>query len=181
MDFININNEINFDQNCWELNPHLIYITPYSELYALDNGGVRSSKMMWTIIAQRYPDEKANKFFRFGDKKIREMLSETYLKDVDKFWKDDLYKKCLESFPHDCLNSIQRSVLMKKKSLVKRGEFLDSVPYNLETMSKLDLAHSKSAKIYDEYDKLEERFLKSQAEARVKGGRKQSKAEKKEI
>ena len=51
----------------------------------------------------------------------------------------------------------------------------------METVKDLDMAHSKTSKIYEDYERVEEKFLAQKSSARVKGGRKQSKAETFEI
>ena len=47
-----------------------------------------------------------------------------------------------------------------------------------ETMKDLDNAFSKTSKIYENFEKIEERFLKHKTQSRIKGGRKESASEK---
>ncbi len=180
--FANLTADFTPTANWWELNPQMIYIAPYNKLYELDHTSDKSysSKQMWACYFMRDPDETENKFFRFGDEKIKEMLSETYFKEAD-WWDNEEFLACLETWPQDCLNAVQRSLLDSKQSLLRRGKFLKSQEYTMETVKDLDMAHSKTAKIYEDYERVEEKFLAQKSSARVKGGRKQSKAETFEI
>jgi hypothetical protein len=180
--FVNIATTFGADINFWELNPQLIFMPPFSRLYQMDGGGDHSSRLMWTVYFICDPDEKENKFFKFGRDRVQEMLEETYFNQgIAPDWEDPNYEDALEAYPDMCLSAVQRSFMMKKRALLKRGRFLEAEDYNRQSMKDLDLAHSKTAKIMDEYDKLEERFFAEQAQARVKGGRKQSKAEQHDV
>lgn len=168
--------------NWWELNPQMIYISPYSVLYEMDNTPNKeySSKQMWSCYYMRDPDEELNKFFRFGDEKIKEMLTETYFKEAG-WWDNEEFLECLERWPEDCMDAVQRSLLDAKMSLRRRGKFLKDQEYSMETIKDLDMAHSKTSKIYEDYERVEDKFLAQKKTARVKGGRSQSKSEKYDI
>jgi hypothetical protein len=176
---VNIKKEFSPDTDFWELNPHMTIIPPFSKAYqALSRD--ESSKLMWSVFFLREPDEEINKFFRFGEEKTIEILKETYVKEY-KFWNTPIFKECLEQYPEMCLNAIQRSFLLKKESLTKRAKFLNEAAYNFANMSKLDLAHSKTLSIYKDYEEVEKKFLAQKEDATLRGGRKLSKSEKREI
>ena len=179
--FIKVNSEFNPDVNFWELNPQLILMHPFSRLYSLDGGGEHSSRLMWTVYFVSDPDESENKFFKFGKVGIEEMLEETYFDNQPPDWTNEDYLACIKMYPEVCLTAVQRALMMKKRALLKRGEFLDQEEYTRESMRDLDLAHSKTAKILEDYEKAEEKFMAEQSQTRVKGGRNQSKAELNEI
>lgn len=180
--FVKVNTDFDPTVNFWDLNPQLIFMIPFNKVYALDGGGFLSSAYMWTVYFISDPDETVNKFFKFGRVKIQSMLEETYFKENKPNWQEEAYVDALEAYPEVSLNAVQRAFLLKKQHIVARAKFLNEQEYTLDTVAKLDLAHGKTSKILDEYDKIEEKFfLEKSKGARVKGGRKQSKSEKGEI
>jgi len=174
-----VNTDFSPDQNFWELNPQLIYMPPFHRVYQLDDGGTYSSKMMYCVVFVCEPDESVNKFFRHGRSKIESMLKETYFPEFD--FKDKLYLEVLESYSEICFDSVKKSFLDKKKSLKKLATFLNGLEYSLDNITKVTAAQSKIPKLYEEYERIEALFFATKGDHRIKGGRKQSKAERKEV
>ena len=179
--FVNVVSDFSTKANFWELNPQLILMQPFHKLYQLDGGAEQSSKFMWAVYFICDPDESVNKFFKFGKEGVQEMLEETYFKEESPDWNNTIYEECLEAYPEMCLTTIQRAFMMKKRALMKRAKYLNEADYNASSMKDLDSAHSKTAKIIEEYDKIEEKFFAELNKARVKGGREESKSERNEI
>lgn len=159
----------------WELNPHMRFITPFNKLIDKKD----SSKIMWCVSFICYPDEEDNKFFRFGREKIEEMLKETFYPELDT--EDELYNECINAFPDTALDSVQRALLIKKKSLQDRARLLDNTLYTLDNSKKLDDMHKNTVKFMEDYDMILDKYLTSKKTNIIKGGRRQSKAEKGEI
>lgn len=175
---VSLNKEYQPGANFWELNPQLILMPPFAGLYIQDNSKDKeySSKQMWCIFFMKEPDEDANKFFRFGEEKVKEMLTETWFQDAD-WWDNEMFKQCADAYPNMCLNAVERSFYSKKKMLEKLANFLEHADFDEDNVAKFVSAHSKIPKIYEEYEKIEEKFMKSKTSGRVKGGRQQTKAE----
>lgn len=177
--FTNINTNFTPDVNFWELNPQLIIMDTFDECYALDAGGIESSKIMWCVFFLSDPDGSVNKFYRQGKIKTKQTLSETYYPDVD--WDSELFKRLTQTYESVCLTSPQRALKDIIDLIVRRNDFLVNLEFDLDTMVKLDNALVKGTKIFDDYDKLKQRFLDSKDVARLKGGRKKSKSETGEV
>ena len=71
-----VNESIQYEnKNFWEVNPQLVYIPPFSELYNKDKSKnkEKSSKNMWCIFFMSDPDEDKNKFYRIPEKERLEI------------------------------------------------------------------------------------------------------------
>lgn len=177
-----INKDFDPTANFWDLNPQLILIPPFSQLYSTDGGGDYSSKLAWSVYFVSDPDENENKFFRLGNREeIQDVLAETYFKEQVPDFELEEYLNCVKAYPEVCLTSVQRAFMKKKRALLARGEFLDNTPYTSTTMKDLDYAHSKTVKIFEDYEKIENKFFAEKSKSRIKGGRSESKSEKREI
>jgi hypothetical protein len=174
-----VNESIQYDiKNFWEVNPQLVYIPPFSSLYATDKSKekTKSSKDMWCIFFMSDPDEEKNKFYRIPEKERLEMLKEVYNPEFDV--ENELVSECIIKYPSICLTAVERALKDEKDALAKRAVFLAKADYNYDTMKDLDNAFSKTSKIYENFEAIEERFLKQKNQSRVKGGRRESASEK---
>jgi hypothetical protein len=165
-------------KNFWEANPQLVYMFPFSALYEGDESKDKevSSKNMWCVYFMCDPDEEENLFYRMSVQERIDMLKVTYNPEFDEV--DELIALCVTSYPDICLNAVERALKNEKDALTKRADFLVKADYNFETMKDLDNAFSKTSKIYENFENIEERFLKHKSQSRVKGGRNESASEK---
>lgn len=174
-----VNESIQYDvKNFWEVNPQLVYIAPFNSLYATDKSKEKekSSKDMWCIFFMTDPDEEKNKFYRIPEKERLEMLKEIYHPAFKE--EDELIAECILKYPSICMTAVERALKDEKDALAKRAKFLASAEYDYGTMKDLDNAFSKTSKIYENFEAIEERFLKQKSHSRVKGGRRESASEK---
>lgn len=177
-----VNDSIRYeDKNFWEVNPQLVYMPPFSALYTSDKSKnkEKSSKDMWVIFFMNDPDEEKNKFFRIQEEKRLEMLMEVFHPKFN--IEDDLIKECSVEYPTLALSSVERALKAEKEALTKRASFLQTADYNYDTMKDLDNAYSKTSKIYENFEAIEERFMKQKNTSRVKGGRRETASERGEI
>jgi hypothetical protein len=177
-----VNESIQYEnKNFWEVNPQLVYMPPFSSLYSNDKSKnkEKSSKDMWCIFFMSDPDEEKNKFFRITEDKRLDMLKEVFHPEFDE--NDELILTCLNTYPHICLSSVERALKAEKEALAKRAKFLQEADYNYDTMKDLDNAYSKTSKIYENFEVIEERFMKQKNQARVRGGRRETASERGEI
>ncbi len=176
--FITIKKDTNPDLNFWELNPHLIYVKPFSQLYKSDKskGKVESSKTMWCIVWMTDPDEDVNRYYRLQEDLRMDTCKEFHPKFNDN---DPLTKECWDAYPVVCLTTIERVLKEEKEFLIKRSEFLRSQEYNFDTMKALDEARSKSKKLMEDYEITEKKFVEAkQKDVRIHGNRQQTAREK---
>jgi hypothetical protein len=176
-----VNKAIEYEtKNFWGVNPQLSFMKPFSDLYERDQseGKEQSSLDMWVIFFLSDPDEEKNKFYRIPEKERIDMLKDTF-HDID--LDDELIKECIDQYPAICLLSVERALKDEKDALSKRAKFLAKAEYDFETMKDLDNAYSKTSKIYENFEAIEQKFLTHREKSRVKGGRKESASEKGEI
>lgn len=187
------------DINYWELNPQVAYIEPFDRIYAVDDGGEASSKTMWAIFFMCDPDEEENLLYRL---KIndRKKAVEKYFPNID--WDNELLKEGLKEYPYQCLNTVQRALKSELDTLKDREELIRETErtmddymrhpdgsYILDKQNKpiwikgnaaqLDKMHGQTSKLYENIEKVIEKFMFQKAEdARIYGGRKPTIAEK---
>ncbi len=144
--FINIKKEFKPDQNFWELNPHLRFVKPFSELYGEDESKnkTNSSKTMWCIFYLSEPDEDINLYYRLGYDDILDICHK-FNKTFDET--NELVRECIATYPEVCLTVIERTLKVTKDLFKKRNSFLKEAPYDFETMTQIDNAISKTPKM----------------------------------
>jgi len=191
----NIKKDFSPDKNWWELNPQMIIMSPFSKLYDRDKskGKIKSSKTMWCVFFMSEPDEDINKFYRMPHEQRQQMLKDTYNEHFD--WKERLTEECLDIYPHICLSAVEMSLKEEIDSMVIRAKFITRESQDL-TLDKTEIVNgkaftvrgnalqienirSKTPKLLENYEKIKEKFLTQKAAAKVKGQRRQTKAEKK--
>lgn len=179
--FININKSFNPNSNFWDINPHLIYVKPFSELYNNDesNDKLNSSKDMWCILWLAEPDEDTSKYYRLPyDDRIEVCKEYNPMFNPN----NELIRECLSAYEYVCLTSIERILKEEKEALIKRAEFLRQAEYDFDTMKLLDEARAKSPQLWKNYEKAEKDFLQSKkVDARVYGKRELTLMERKEL
>jgi len=196
MAFAKLNKPINPDDDFWELNPWLKIHPPYNKLYK-EYSQELSSKYMIAIFLMCEPDEEANPFFRMDEEYRRNVIKEQYV-DID--WDDELVKECLESYPFDCMDTVERAFKEEKEQLKLRARFIKDTPITLDhtivdqddkgkkyavnvkgTATQLETIRKNTEAIYKQYEKIEDKFIKGKTSATARGGRRLTKSEKKEL
>lgn len=203
MSFTNIKKDFDPNQNFWEINPQLTMYKPFSRLYKRDKSKNReiSSKEMWMIMFLCDPDDSVNKFARIPYSERLAMLKEEYYEDFNE--EDEDIAECLDKYPAECLSAVERAFKEEVDSLVKRARFIKNSEYTFDdverdhngnvifisgkpmvrkgTATDLDRMRANTKKIYEQYEEVENSFIKERNEARVVGGRKESLSERGEI
>lgn len=178
--FVNINKSLSGRENFWELNPHMIYVNPFSELYDSDKTKNKevSSKSMWGILWMVDPDEETNKFYRIS---LTERLE--IIKKYDPNFDPDhpLIKQCIEQYPYTCLTADELSYKLQKDQLIEITKFLSSQEISLDNVKDIIDLKAKLPKIYQDFEKVSKMFEKSRSEKRIFGGRKQTARERGQI
>lgn len=179
--FINTKKDFSPTTNFWELNPHLMFVKPFSDLYNADKtkNHEQSSKDMWCILWMSDPDEDTNKYYRLPEDQRFETCK-NFNKSFDK--DDELTAQCLEAYPEVCLSTIERALRAEREAIAKRALFLQSAVYSYDTMTMLDNAFSKTSKILEQYGKIYEQFVQSKKKSvMILGQREQTAREKKRL
>lgn len=168
-------------QNFWELNPQFRYHKPYSKLYDRDESKNKetSSKEMWCVVFMGHPDDEINIYYKMSPNERMEMLKDTLAPNIE--WDDPELKECVDSFPEDCLSSEEKSLKIELDALRKRAIYLRDTPINNDTARTYNMIQKDSGKVYDNYEKVKEKFLRKKAQVKAKGGRDLTKSEKGEL
>lgn len=172
------------DYDFWKHNMQLSIMQPFSSLYDRDESSNKniSSKEMVVIFFMCDPDEEENLFYRIPFKERLKMLKETYYADFNE--RDELIKECMALYPHRLLNAVKRALKEEIDSMVDRGERIRNFDYEnatLEEMMKMDKIRGMTLNLAKNYEQIESLFLKGKNDARVRGGRKESKVEKRKL
>lgn len=156
--------------NMWNENPHLIYLSPFSQLYNRDKSKQKdnSSKEIWCIVWLTHPDEEENKYYRLPDDEKLDVCQSFYSGfDIE----DQTIKECIDKFPDLCLTLIENTYKRDKDQLFKISKFLNEQELDLENLAEIIKLKALMPKIYTDFDKIEKLFQKNKSEQRVHGGR----------
>lgn len=182
-EFVTLSNDFNEpNYNFWNDNSQISIVRPFNQLYSRDNtkNKSHSSKEMVVIFFMCEPDPEKNKFYRIAPTERLEMLKDTYFKEFDET--DPVIVDCINSYPHICLSPIEKALKEEIDSMVKRQQFISSFDYtkaSIDEIKSLDQIRSKTMSLYENYERLENKFIKQKTEARVRGGRRRSVSERK--
>ena len=196
LDLVKITRTTNFkEDNFWDINTQLTVMLPFSKLYNRDKTKDKrtSSLEMFCIFIVSDPDPEKNVFFRMPLNQRLSMIKETIYKGFNE--SDKLISLCIESYPTLCLSPVERALKEEIESMQDRAKLFKNNEYTLDetvldpttkkyyvkkgTAAQLDSMRAKTPKIYENYEKLEQKFLKQKQEGRIRGGRRRSKSEKK--
>lgn len=180
--FIDIPSNFNPEDDFNNLNPQIKYIEPFSHLF---NSDVDYSKTMWSIVLYSFSDESANKMYRLPPKERLEAIKRF---NPDFNLNNELIKECVNKFPDKALSAVTRALIEEKEVLTLRGNILKeqykeaAKERDLDTLVKLDNLIKNNPKFWDNYEKVESKYLDSKKiKATVYGGRQETFAEKKKI
>lgn len=160
--------------NFWDLNPHMIYVEPFSDMYQADKskGKEQSSKDMWCVLWLSDPDEEVNKYYRIADPDERLRICTNFNPQFDN--EHPLIQEAVKKYPFLCMDAIERSYKLDKDQLIQISTFLSTQPITLENAKEIIDLKAKLPKIYQDFDKLDKMFQKNKSEQRIFGGRKQT-------
>ena len=175
--------------NCWDANPFLAGVKPFSELYDTDGGGKVSSGYMWAIILYEQNDEEINPFYGLNANLKKEHV-ETHL--LERFNEDlPLFVKGREVFPEIIMTAAQRDLKLHEENLKRQLELCrttvltfdapdpNSKTRNIPGTAKQLASLQKSInQLFKELAALKEAFEIEKEEALVHGGRNETLSEK---
>lgn len=171
---------VNVDENFWNLNPEIKYITPFSKLY---NHPIKeyvdySSKVMWAIYMFCDPGSRLSRMSE--EEKQKEILS-NYLVDspIENFFDDYFIKELIQGYEDKILTKLQRSYNNLMKKLEERDKFISKTPYNEKNAATLDKMFANSSAIYEQMQAIANELETEKKAGNIKGGRKESLSERK--
>lgn len=184
MSLVNVKKEFGKDVNFWEMNQQLIYLSPFSKLYQRDKSKdkEKSSKEMWMVFFLCDPDEEKNKFYRIEYNERLKMLKDTFYPAFKEY--DEVIQECLEAYPAKCLTAVERALKQEIDSMTGLVNYITSFNYDdisLDDINKLVRIRAQTPKVMENYEKLQSKFIKQKKESRLRGGRKESKRESKQL
>ncbi len=169
--FVFIDKNYSESENFWGLNPHMIYVEPFSKLYSKDKSKDKnlSSKHLWCIIWMSDPDEEINKYYRIPfDERLQVCKNFNPDFKID----DKLISECMEKYSFLCMSADERAYKLQKDQLIELSTFLSSQEINMETVKDLIDLKAKMPKIYQDFEKIEKLFIRVKNENRIYGDRK---------
>ena len=168
--FVNITKTMNGDENFWELNPHMIYVPPFADLYTRDKSKNKdeSSKHMWCIVWMVDPDEEINKYYRIP-KEERLTICQSYNKLFDPTDLD--IEDCMNQYPYLCMSADELAYKQQKDQLIEISQFLSTQEIAMDTIADIIKLKSLLPKIFQDFEKIEKTFIKTKASTRVFGQR----------
>lgn len=171
----------NSSGNFWDLNPHMIYVEPFSHLYSADKSKDKdkSSKDMWCILWLTDPDEEVNKYYRIVDREERIDICKAFNPEFDV--DHPQIQASLERYPYLCMNADELAYKLQKDQLIEISQFLSNQPIQMDTIKDIIDLKAKMPKIYQDFEKIDKLFQKNKSEQRIFGGRKQTARERGQI
>ena len=168
--FTNIKKEFSQNQNFWDLNPHMIYVAPFADLYTRDKSKDKeqSSKDMWCIFWLSDPDEEINKYYRLPKDQLLDTCK-SFNPNFDPT--DPDIEDCLNRYPYLCLSADELAYKQQKDQLIEISRFLATQEISFDNIETLIKLKSQLPKIYQDFDKVEKNFVKVKQQSRVHGGR----------
>jgi len=168
--FVNITKSMNGDDNFWELNPHVIYVAPFADLYTRDKtkDKIESSKHMWCVVWMVDPDEEVNKYYRLPKDQLIDTCK-SYNKLFDPT--DPDIEDCLNSYPYLCMSADELAYKQQKDQLIEISQFLSTQEITMDSVTELIKLKALLPKIYQDFEKIEKSFIKTKTATRVFGQR----------
>lgn len=191
MNFVKAPQPFRPTEDFWTWNPFVKVIKPFNELAKLPN----SSDYGWAMWIMCDPDETENTLYRQPEEMRKDSILRMF-PNID--WDNELFQECLDIYPFECMNAIERALYEEKESIRERAKIIRDTPYTLDrtdivpdmkggdkaivikgTASQLDAMRKASKKIYEDLEELLAKFTaQKNSTIKVKGGRDETPTEK---
>lgn len=167
---------VNIEENFWNLNSEIKYMSPFSVLYNSDptKDKEQSSKLMWVVYLYTDPDSR---FSRMSEDEKRDEIATNYLQDKNFDWNS--ISNIIDGYRDKLLTKLQKSYLRLLKKLEDRDNFISKTPYNEKNAQTLDKMFANSSAIYEQLSEIENQLNEEKKSGQIKGGRKESLSERK--
>lgn len=172
----------NEDAIFWDVNPQFKILGKFSELYKKDRtkGKIYSSKVMWAVTFFTELD-KDNKFKNFPEEERKDLIETEFVNDNRFTW--DAVQYLIDLYLQTQMTQQKRSLIMLKRKMEEREEFLAEAKYSFENAKELDAIIANTDRLFSLMSKLEEQIKKDDESegGQVRGGRVESASELKQI
>jgi len=128
-DFIDCTVSDVFENNIYDLNPHLKYIPIYKDIFERDKSKNRekASTEMWSVFILECVDEELNKYIKYN---IEDRMQ--IVKDKKVNVEDELFIKARERYSIDLMSKAEKTLKDMYAQLDDRADFLKKNPYTVE-------------------------------------------------
>lgn len=169
---------INIDENFWEHNREIKYLSPFNKFYESDLSKNKeySSQIMWAIYLYSDPESRFSRMFTSERKKE---IKDNYLKSTEFKWEDKSIEELVQGYESRMLTKLQNSYNRLIKKLEERDNFISNTKYNEKNAATFDKMFANSSIIYKQLKEIEQQLLEETKVGAIKGGRKESLSEKK--
>jgi len=122
---------------------------------------------------------------RISEEERRKILEENL---INPNYEDPIFDQCYNAFPFECLTAVQRALKEETEVLVKRSRLIRDTDLTLDstdengkpikgTATQINILQKDAPKVYEQYEKLKEKFIAEKQSMKGKGGAKLSKTE----
>ncbi len=165
------------DMNFWSLHPQLKIPEAFAEIYKLDKGKDKSSKIMWAIALVLDTDSK---FFNLDTEDKRALIAKDFLKDEKFKW--DKYQEAMDLYETLCLSAAKKALVFWTQKIIERRDFMKNTPYEMgtpnpkggwigNTVDTVDKMMGSTKKLFDDYNRVLKDLEEEDSKATAKGGK----------
>ncbi len=152
--------------NFWEVYPIYKIKEPFRTIYKKYKSTKRSSSMAWYVFLFC---DSSSEFFTYPEDIRKEELDQSFpdISDVKEV------QDAMKIYDDHMCSADERAFKYWTKTLLERQRFLESIHYSdleLDEVKKMDGIMIDSNRIWDAYQKIEEKYQKSKAENTIMGG-----------
>lgn len=195
-DFIDCKVSDVFENNIYDLNPHLKYIPIYKDIYERDKSKnkEKASTEIWSVFIMECVDEETNKYIKYDNETKLQII-----KDKKVNIEDELIVKARKRYSVDLMSKAEKSLKSMYEQLEQRENFLLANPYTVQWYDIDDKGNPKKAgntlvpkylkpnerdkmvleteDLYNALKRSQDLFVKDKNNRRVVGGRTESLSE----
>lgn len=175
---VNFISDIRPDNNFWEDNPQLKYISEFKELYDLDKTKDKSfsSKQLWAVAL--FSDAAKSTLYAMPEEDRKNEIIENVLTSQHK-WED--LKKAIEAYPKHCMSKKQRVFKSWGDKLDEFERFIATQKYNMGNWDDVSKMQKSFLDLLKLYNTMEKEVTDESKKGITEGKRKESKSETQEI
>lgn len=165
------------EANFWEVNPQFKVPEAFSKLYKEDKskGKVESSKIMWALALYCDYDSK---YRQIPDLERKNLITVDLLRTNSFDW--NVYSDQIKAW--DLFKSAaMRQMTEWERFMNEKSDFMKTLKYNGETAEQIEKLLLSNSKLYDEYQKINERLAQEGEAGTVFGGGIESASERGDI
>lgn len=164
----------------WEVFPQFLLVDPFTKFHKNDKSRKKtfSSNIMWAISLLLHPDSE---IYNVSDK--YEQINKTMMGDKDFDWSK--YQEHMDEFVNIALSQGKKSLVAMNDRLRNRDAFLKEQTYSFDyyndqgklvkgTADQLDAMEARTAKLYEQYFKIQKELEAEKSSASKRGSKMES-------